>query len=130
MMPAPSRRPRIPTTFSTATDRIAAAASPSAPLRTSPESNAGTITRPAIAPSTNALPTVISPNSALPIALSAKIRGSSRTEIQRIPSPRRTTSVRTFSVRTFCLRAPSPRTTQIPLVALLTRRPPSCAGRT
>jgi hypothetical protein len=96
--PAPSRRPRIPATLSVDTATMAAAASPSAAAVVRPESNAGTIRRPVIAPRTYALPTVTAPNSALPSALTAKIRGSSRTEIHRIRNPRRRTSLRTTAL--------------------------------
>ena len=61
MTPAPSRRPKMPTTLRTATPRMAAAEAASAPAATRPSSNAGTITSPATRPITNALATVIPP---------------------------------------------------------------------
>jgi hypothetical protein len=83
----------MPITLSTAVPRISAAAPTSAPVVTEPRSNAGTMTREATRPITNALATVIAPNSALPTTANVNIRHCSRMPIPRTRRPRASTSV-------------------------------------
>ncbi len=91
MIPAHSRRAMMPTTLSVATSMTARKATARAAGRASPSRIEGSMTRSVTAPKTYAWPIVVSANSALPTAETAKIRGSSRTATPSTPKPRRIT---------------------------------------